>query len=41
MYIYTKIRVNTMKGWNMTIKMKIKTSSKKGIDKISCLEKEK
>ena len=22
-YIYTKIRVNTMKGWNMTVKMKI------------------
>ena len=40
-YIYTKIRVNTMKGWNMTVKMKIQKDSKKGMYKISWLEKEK
>ena len=32
-YICTKIRVNTMKGWNMTVKMKIIKDFIKGIDK--------
>jgi len=31
-YICTKIRVNMMKGWNMTVKMKIIKDFIKGID---------
>jgi len=37
-----KIRVNTMKGWNMTLKVKIIKDFVKGIDKIrSWLKKER
>ena len=32
-YICTKIRVDMMKGWNMTVKMKIIKDFIKGIDK--------
>ena len=32
-YICTKIRVDMMKGWNMTVKMEIIKNSIKGIDK--------
>jgi len=39
-YICTKIRVNTMKGWNMTVKMKIIKDFIKGIDK-KFVEKER
>ena len=39
-YICTKIRVDMMKGWNMTVKMKIIKNFIKGIDK-KLFEKER